>query len=611
MRPPMLPVVRRLRPRSLRALLAILPKVLVVVLGLWLILSQALAAQGGKSPWAFSSDDRHRFTSMAMLTGTLRLRNGLSTLSGDEQAYGGASYTNWGYGAPLMQLPFEAAAHWLGAHAKKGSATAKRFASGFFPDRAIHFAYVAMLAPALWLAIDRALASRGRGTSARFGGLSRTVLAGATTVLALTCALYPLTSSRFIIYEETIAYFVIVQLFALSAYVFVRDTRSLVPVCALAVAAGLGLLTRATGLGYLGMWGALVLLERRTVRSVAAFSLAAAPLVGFWLYSNWVKAGSPLSFGYENGMPWFPFHTGLLRFRNYRCADTLGHAWIAATQLFEWLCVDVPDPTDPHLLRCHFVMELRSPAYSRDGFLGPTVLVFLCWVLGHYVARRERKLSLYLPLVTVAFLFFNYARTVGFAWRYVGDFWPLVLLIAVQYARWLPSAALPQLRLAGAFAFLAFVGYETQIKPALVTVDNLGEGAVANLAASFKQARYGEDPPLPSRIACGSLPGWPYHNGQGWGAGCTVDTYTNVFLRAPKKTDGHYDLRFGTQGFEAKALRVFVNGRIYTARREGDGYVATFDMNYARLHTPSVMVAVEWTAEPDPLPGKLMWIELS
>ena len=128
--------------------------------------------------------------------------------------------------------------------------------------------------------------------------------------LVFNLALYPLVSSRFIVYEETLAYFVVLQLFAISAYVFVRESRSSWAVAGLAVAAGFGLLTRATGIVYIAMWGLLVLLERRTLRSMVTFAAAASPLVGFWLYSNWVKSGSPISFGYENGMPWFSFHDG-------------------------------------------------------------------------------------------------------------------------------------------------------------------------------------------------------------------------------------------------------------------------------------------------------------
>ena len=202
----------------------------------------------------------------------------------------------------------------------------------------------------------------------------------------------------------------------------------------------------------------------------------------------------------------------------------------------------------------------------------------------------------------------------GFAWRYVGDFWPLLVLIAVQYARWLPSSVgpLPHLRMAACFCLLSLALFKTQVEPAVFTVQDAPELQVARLAAVFAQSRYAEDPVLPSRIACGSVPLWPYHNGEGWTPSCRVDTYTDVFLHVPeKKADGAYEVRFGTQGFDMPNVRVFVNGRLYTATRRGQEYEATVNIDYGRLVTPTVVVAVEWTSQSAPLPGKLLWIELA
>jgi hypothetical protein len=361
------------------------------------------------------------------------------------------------------------------------------------------------------------------------------------------------------------------------------------------------------------MWGLLVLLERRTLRSVATFAAAASPLALFWLYSNWVKSGSPISFGYENGMPWFPYHTKMLRFRDYSCADTVGHAWGAAKELFGWLFLSVTDPTDANLKQCHFAWEPRPPWNSHEAFLGPWVLAFVGWVTAHYVARRERRAALYVPIVTCVVLFFNYARTVGFAWRYIGDFWPLLVVIAVQYATWLPSGVgrLPHLRMAACFWILSLVIFRTQVEPAVPTIQNASEGQIAGLSAAFTQSRYSEDPELPSRIACGAVPSWPYHNGEGWSASCGVDSYTDVFLHVPKRGDEHYELRFATRDFDMPVVRVFVNGRLYTATRNGQEYEVPVTLHYGRLTTPTVMVAVEWTPKSVALAGKLLWIELA
>src|SRR6185312_17302683 len=106
----------------------------------------------------------------------LHLRSALSTLGGDEQVFNGASYTNWGFGVPLLQLPFQAAAWHL-----------RLTPSFFFPDRAIYCAYFACLVPVLWAALDRLVATR----RPRSPQLRRHALSAAATGLVLVVASYP------------------------------------------------------------------------------------------------------------------------------------------------------------------------------------------------------------------------------------------------------------------------------------------------------------------------------------------------------------------------------------------------------------------------------------
>jgi hypothetical protein len=117
------------------------------VAGTCVLLLAAWVCMYGKI-WSFEKFEAHRFTAKAMLTGTLRLRSMVTLVGHDEQVYNGAVYTNWGFGVPLLQLPF---------HAFAG---ATHMAQGFFPDRAIYFVYLAMAMPVLWAALDRLLAMR-------------------------------------------------------------------------------------------------------------------------------------------------------------------------------------------------------------------------------------------------------------------------------------------------------------------------------------------------------------------------------------------------------------------------------------------------------------------
>jgi hypothetical protein len=565
-----------------------------------LVVASAEAFGGVDKLWSFVVDEPSRFTSMALLTGTFRLRSALSQLGPDEQVYNGAAYTNWGFGVPILQLPFHALARKMSS-----------LPGGFFPDRAIYFFYLTALAPVLWAALDRALALRApHGNRWR-----RHVVSWSSTLLVLTCALYPLMSARFFVYEETICYFQIFELFALAAYVFALPSFRALPVAAIAAAGGMAMLVRPTGAVYLAMWAAIVAFESRRWRAVAAFMAAAAPFVGFWFYSNWLKSGSPFSFGMENSMPYWGYHTTMLRFGS-RCVDTPAHMLECAWLLFEAMFVAIGDPKG-YLSQCHYSFETRPPdgqSYAREPFFGVFVLVLLLWMLADCcIRRRQRRLSHLVPYGAFALLFAAYAHGgIGFAWRYQGDFWPIIVLATVQYVRTSPPAIDRQLglKLAGAVLVYCIATYARCIGPAQSTIETIDAKNAASFAERFRQARYGTDASLPSRVTCGSLSSWPYHNGQGWLPRCAVDTSTTVFVGVPKKAGRRYELRFETRGMTAPTLRVYVNGRIYSAHRTAQVYAADLDIAYSRLWEPIVMVTIEWTPGVVPPAGELLSVEI-
>jgi hypothetical protein len=617
----------------LRALALALPRWLLLLWGLSFIARTALRAMGGYDRlWLFQRMPQTRYTAMAILTGTLRLRNGLQHVAGDEQVYNGAGYTNWGFGAPLLQTPF----HWW------ASKHVAQYASKFFPDRAIFFFYLLVLIPVLWAAFDRLLAQRERPGAGR---LRRHLISWAATLFVLTCTLYPLMSCRFLIYEETIAYMVVFELFALSAFIFAQPAWGSAAVTMLGVAAGVGLLVRSIGLLYVGLWGMLLLLQSRRLKPVLVYSAVLMPFLGFWLYSNTVRSGSPLALGYSNSLPGYPYHLAVVRFGN-RCADTRDHFFDAAWHLFRGLFLNVNDPPGPlpplpsarpphpplvpeppsWLRQCHFEFELRPPpgqAYDLEPLLGTGVLVLLVWILVHYLVRRERRLSLYLPFACFAALFIAYAKGVpGLAWRYDGDFWPFVVLACVQYTSWLPRGAARAVGppLALALAVWCYASLVRDVDPALATLEMIDPNDPATKPTTmwddFSNSRYSLDPTLASFVRCGDRLAWPTKNGQGWtgswgGPGCAVDPATLVYLGVPHKRDGRYALRFTTRGVRENELRVYVNGRVYMAHRSGDAFSVPVDIRYDALTSPIVMTTIEWTTAFDPPPGvELLTIEL-
>jgi hypothetical protein len=588
-----------------RVLRAVTSRWFVFALGSAALVQLALAAYGGfDRVWCFAWMDQHRSTAMMMLTGTLRLHHGLSLITNDEQVYNGAGYTNWGYGVPLLQLPF----HELALHLRA-------FPAGFFPDRAIFFLYLCGLVPLLWVSLARAIDAGP--PEPRWA--TRAACSFAATCLVLTCALFPLMAYRFFVYEETLSYLVVSQLYALCAYLQVLRSERILPACALALAAGLGLLIRPTGLVYLAVWFALLVLERRTWARIAAFAATTAPFVAFWLVSNQVRSGSPFSLGAANSNPWLEYHIPIQRFGS-QCIDTIQHGADAAWELFLAFFFVVRDATTPHLRACHHAFELQEPAHSpfRDEpFFGLGVLALLTWTLLHHLVRRERRLATYVPYLAFALLFLAFVdRGMGFVWRYAGDFWPLVVLVAVRYALWLPAAARrtvfgwPATLLLAGLSVLGFAEHVGPERETIRTLDADGE-AMREMPQRFQLARHGEDPVFPSRVHCHEAIPWPYDGGAGWDADCGVDTFTNVYLGVPPKTDAHYELRLHTAGMAAPSLRVYVNGRFYEARLDDGVYRAQVEIDYAALTTPTVMATVEWTHGSEPPPGRLLSVEIA
>jgi hypothetical protein len=564
------------------------------------LLLAAWASMYGKI-WYFETKSPHRFTAKALLTGTLRLRGMVTAAGHDEQVYNGAIYTNWGFGVPILQVPFQLLAGLV------------KSMHGFFPDRAIYFLYLGVMMPILWAAFDRLLAMKEPPGSSRGWRLA---VSWTTTWMVLNVTLFPFMSTRFLMYEEAISYLMIFELLALSAYVFALRSWRPVHIAAMAAAAGIGLLVRPIGLVYLAVWGLLVPLERRSrVQRTLLFGIVAAPFVAFFFYSNWVRSGSPLGLGYGNSNPAWDYETPILRFGSL-CQDTPAHFLATAGRLFNSFFFYVTShPASAWMKHCHFGLEERDKA--GDPFFGPGILVLLVGMLYGLIRRRERRLFLYVPHAAIVALFGTFvARGDGFAWRYVGDFWPLILLASVQYVLTLPAAAvmpydlrLTKIMFWTGFAAMArfWVPWEWDYR-----ADVLHPQEVDALEGQFEAARWQTEGPLPTRLSCDKLPDpdVPYHNGLGWKPGCSVGTYTNVYLGVLPRAQDHYTLRFETQGVTDATLKVYVNGGVYTARRSGDTYEADVTIHYAALTSPSVMITLLWTRDNEPPPVKLLSIEL-
>lgn len=585
-----------------------IPWLCLYAVGVWILFRPALHVFGRhlSDLWVYSPSKEHRYTSMSMLTGTLTLHASVGHAGHDEQVYNGASYTNWGFGVPLLQLPFHAVARHM------RSLLPQRF----FPDRAIFFSYLALAIPVSWAGFDKLLSSRERfGDTHR---VRRHATSWAITAFVLTAVLYPMLASRFIVYEETVAYFLMVEIVTAAAFVFAVDERAGVgAIAAFGVAVGLGILVRPTGLVYAGVWAGMLLLDRRTRRTWIAFSAGLAPLVLFWVATNWVRSGSLWNPGLQNSLPGYDQHIPALRFGS-PCGDTLRHGLRTALRLFSALFSLASDDPKGWMQQCHYDFEPHDGDIAvmteTEPFIGAAALLFLVWTFVHHLVRRDRRITTYLPHVGLVLIFGAYVHgSEGFAWRYAFDFLPLFVAVGVQYVRRMPPSGSSALGwpLAAAMLTGAIVCYHHAVEPWKRIVKTLRPSEVATMWDDFLNYRWSTDRPMASDIKCGQVPSWPWRNGRGWGGGCQIDTFTDVFVGVPQKDDDSYVFQFKTQGITVDSLRVYVNGSYYTAHRVGDTFAAVVHLHYPSLHSPIVLTTIEWAHGLDPIPGKLIELQIT
>jgi hypothetical protein len=339
--------------------------------------------------------------------------------------------------------------------------------------------------------------------------------------------------------------------------------------------------------------------------------------------SNAERSGGPFDPGLANATPGMTYHTPILRFGGV-CSDGVTHFLQSFERLFRALFVAQPSEGPPWITQCHFDLEVRPPewaAYAKDAFLGPVVFVVLAAILVSLVARRERRLAAYAPVGFVAALVLVYTKVgAGFAWRYVGDFWPVIVLACVEYVRLLPASAGRWLdgRLAVVFVCAAALTYLREVPPQ-PPAEMLKPSEVARMFSEFEGTRFRMDPTLPSRLACAEPVDWPLHNMIGWSVGggggpsrCGVDTFTNVYLGVPTGGDRHRQIRFEVDHADAAPRRVYVNGRVYRTHTEGDAYVVDADVDVTRLVSPVVQVTIEWVPVTEPAPPiRLKAVQLS
>jgi len=535
----------------------------------------------------------------------------------DFEFHNGALYTHWGYGVPLLQMPF----HLL--------ATAFSSGPGFhpFPDRAIFLFYLLLGTALFWLALRR-LVERGF----RLGEWAASALATVSTAFFLTYGLYWLISMYFGVYEATVAYLALVEFSALSFFVLFRLEQRAGLLLALGATEGIGILVRPTGVFYCGLFLFLLYLPGgRRRHELGLYVLSALPFAVAWAALNYARTDTLLGTGLNTVFS-EPAELHAFQFGVNPCFAALGDklrllGWYVAALFFPWVGSSPKElaQTCAVFVPCmNWCSGLRIAELARQPLplVSPLVSLALLWVIVSEIPRRDY--AVLGPIgMTMGLIGFFVGSGLNFGARYMGDLWPAfsLLLLAPLFRgegrpvrpKWVAVASLVLLALsARKVATVVVPEFPTirateRAEDAFVPPANFKRErvAVANTAPrtfEWMEVPFKANPinGVPTYKACP-----PYAISQfemdayGWTADCRTWAITPLFLSLPDKPGGDFTLRIDYALLRpplqpGRTLDVTVNGDRYSAAFDGSHAVIPFRIRRERLHSSVVPVVIRW-----------------
>ena len=451
----------------------------------------------------------------------------------DLQIFNGAVFTNWGYGVAVLQIPF----HYV----------AQIFGQSFFSDRAIVIIYVGIFSIGSFYTFNNYFERRYNLQSSIQGKLVALVI----TFVILVWGFLWLVVDRFQVYEETIVYLVICQLSIFLIYVQSQKKISRSLILSAGLLAGLGVLIRGTGLVYILVWGIAFLFlddnSKITINSLLKrsfyYCIGLIPGVSFWLSTNIVKSGSPLSLGYENSTPSLSGQLLNQRFGS-TCVESITGYLDTIKEIFFALFLDRIENSP--LESCNFAVEGPTP------FIGPIVGMIILVLLG-FLCLKRNYVGAGLPLFGITLLFglLVYAG-VGITYRYVADFSPVLALLFFNGASTLNLQKKAFIFLAVAVGVICCWHFIYAFHSKIDKTGMVASGWDKNLAAAQMVRNYGKktDKVIPNSMRCSFIDGIEYtsnlhqHLQRGWGNNCHLQSGFNLILGLPQSDTNNYMLTF-------------------------------------------------------------------
>jgi len=564
---------------------------------------------------AFNVSGSHRATAFALLQGHLDFQYPIAKygVDGDLQLYNGGVYTNWGYGIPLLQLPFNV----LWRAISSASSTSK----SFFPDAWIFFFYLGTVTVLFNVALSKLLITKtnfpNRGHKhIDLSGPSADWLAMIFVNVTLIFSLYWLIVLRFAVYEETICFFILAQLYAIVFLIFYAIDGNSKWAAGIAIASGFGLLIRPTGIFYIPLWALCVYRTKADRRALLYFSSVILLFLIFWCWQNYIRAGSILASGIRNPIAngsGQPKYVGNLKFPDY-CAFTekINFFWDLFLAFFSPF--GGGGASSGHATYCGTVIISEFPPYSSTPFVSLWTATILAIILISRI-RKNIRFHLIAPFFVLLAFFFAFSYAGAFTHRYIGDFVPAVVLIGVQLLIAPPGNITPGKLVVVAIlsSIMAFYYFNKNINSARDTL--VWRSQKFDPVSDFMDLDHGTNGKRflstwnemdrsvwPTVRECRSVIKNMLEEGGdrlGWEDDCTIKGVTQIYMSIPNTQIREHTLKFDTNEVLKETVAVYVNGRIVEARWYGNQYQALFKINPESMKSPNVAVAILWSKPGD------------
>ena len=534
-------------------------------------------------------------------------------IDSDEQLYNGSVYSNWGIGIPLLQIPFHLV--WRIVHG------AGRF--GLFPDAWIFWFYYAGMAVTLNYSIVALLRERfSEGVGSRGW---HWLIGSVFTVSILVFTLVWLIVLRFAVYEETICYFIIAQLYGLAFYINYIRKPSFFWAGWLGLAVGVGLLIRPTGLFYVPVWALCIYWPQKNHRNLLAYASTFFPSGIIWGLTNLIRSGGIFNPGFRNfGEVDAGYnYIGPQRFPDYCHAgvsDHLKFLWLFLRCLFGPETKGLIETNKAFAAKCTSLVEYNNYNFFHHPvppFIHYPILMVLVF-FGLLVWRlfKPKRLDLLAPFLMVFLLSAIYIFVMEFSYRYIGDFTPLAALIIVQWFLF-DTSGLRRLHVTALAFFICLLSVNYWVNDLSIIRGNAlwrsrNNDPVLDAAHTTSGGRFllhwqkGKPSDWPSVRTCGApLPIIP-NDSAGWNRDCSVRDVTNFYISVPPMGNGRYVLHLKTDEKIADEFNVFVNGKFYRSKWTGNTYDVVFYASRSHWESGNITVTIHWYNVNNPQNVKLI-----